>query len=897
MLRAAYSRVRALLPAEFAEEFGADMQATFESRLADARAQGRRAYAMRGVRELGGLLGLVLAERWGRGTHDAAERKALHPMDDMLREMTHAARRLLRTPGFAAAAVLTLALAIGANTAIFTLVQRVVLAPLPYPSSDRLMMMDHAAPGLELSSGIGMSTGLYREYAQLPSTQALALYTHYGMTWSGEGAAERLDVIIATPSLASVLGVAPALGRWFTEAEGERDGPGVAILTHAMWQERFGGDASVLGRTMRLDGNSYEIIGVMPRGFAFPDDAPRLLLPLQLDMAAARPGGFNFRGVARLAAGATIEQARAEQNAVIADLPARFPEHLDIARAMIGEVRLSSLALSLKDSILGESARMLWVLLASVAIVLLIACANIANLFLVRTDARQREVAVRRALGAANGRITAYFMAETLLVCVIAGVLGLVIGRFAVSAMATTDLVSMPRIHEVRMGTGTIAFAALLALLAALSFGALPVLRRMPGVASVLQDAGRGNTVSARRMRVRHGLMAVQVSLAVMLLIAAGLLVRSFEHLRRVDPGFSADTQLAFRVGLSESEHTDNASTAAFHEALLERIAALPGVEQVALTTTLPLEGDGWGDPFDVRGRVVEPGAMHPIVRMRRVSTDYFDILRIPLLSGRALEAADMSGASNVAVVNRAFADQYFPGDDVIGRQVRPSGADDDAAWLTIVGMVENTATYSLREDAATAKLYVPLRSNTTASLPTAHRPTYVVKTAGHPLALVPSIRRALDELDPHVAMARAEPLAAVVDRSRASLAFTMLLLVSAASVALLLGVIGVYAVISYAVAQRRGEIGVRLALGARPADVTGMIVRQSGLIIAVGVAAGTAGAVAGTRLMGALLYGVPWNDALTYGVVAVGLFVVALAASWVPAQRAARMDPLQSLR
>jgi putative ABC transport system permease protein len=896
MRRDWYARLTALLPREFADEYGADMQATFAARAQDARAHGRLRYVSYCVREMGSVLRLAWSERRITVKRTAQVRGAQR-MDHTIRELLHGARRLARAPGFTLAAILTLALAIGANTAIFTLVHRVVLAPLPYPDADRLIALDHTAPGINLPSGLGMSTGLYREYSALPSTESLALYMAHGMTLSGDGGAERIDVLLATPSLGAVLNVGPLLGRWFTEAEGERDGGNAVVLTYSFWQSRFGGDASVIGRALRLDGNTYDVVGVMPRGFAFPDDRARLLLPLQLDMANARPGGFNFRGVALLAAGATHHQARREQNAVIADMPARFPEHAEITQAMVGEVRLGSIAVPLKDHVLGDTARMLWVLLAAVGIVLLIACANIANLFLVRTDGRVRELAVRRALGATAGRVAAYFMAETLVVCAAAGALGLVVGAYAVSAIASTSLITLPRMHEVRLDMTGVMFGAALALMAGAMFGIMPLLRRLPPVAAVLQDAGRGNTVSGRRMRVRQALMAVQVTLAVVLMVAAGLLVRSFDHLRRVDPGFAAESRLAFRVGLSESQYSDHERTAAFNEALLQRIAQLPAVQQVALTTTLPLEGDGWGDPFEIRGRPTPPGALRPIVRMRRVSSDYLATMGIPLVVGRYLDTADDAGTTNAVVVNRAFAEQYFPGEDVIGRQVGPLGTDDDTGWLNVVGVVANTATYSLRDDAATPKVYVPLRTAATVSLPPGHLTTYIVRTADHPLALVPFIRRAIEEIDPHVALARPEPLADVVDRARASLAFTMMLLVIAASVALLLGVIGVYAVISYGVTQRTGEIGVRIALGARPADVTGMIVRQSSAVIGLGVLAGLVGAVVTTRLLRSLLYGVAWNDIITYAAVAVGLFAVALVASWLPAARAARVDPLRSLR
>jgi putative ABC transport system permease protein len=888
-----YARLLALLPRDFVEEYGADMLVTFAERARDSRRRGRVRHAFWCMREVVGLVSLLRAERAASGVRGRGE--GLRPMAEWGQGIGHAARRLARTPGFSAAAVVTLALAIGANAALFTLIERVVLSPLPYAEADRLLALDHAAPGLDIPAGLGMATGTYREYAKLPSHESVAIYTRMSMTLSGAGSAERLNVLLVTPSLGDVLKLQPALGRWFTVAEGERDADGVVVLTHAFWRDRMALDRGVLSRTVDLDGRPFRIIGVMPEGFAFPDDRPQLVLPLQLDLAAARPGGFNFSGVARLAAGVSVAQARRDHDRVISDLPARFPEHDELAASMLNEARLSSVAVSLKEQVLGGSTRMLWVLLASAAIVLFIACANVANLFLVRADARHREVAVRRALGAGTARIAGHFVAEAMLVCGLAGLLAIPVAHAAVEAVRTTSLVRLPRVHEVEIGGETVFFIVAVAVLAGFVFGLLPLLRSMPAVAPVLQDSARGQTAGRRQMRVRHGLMAAQVSFAVMLLVAAGLLVRSFDQLRSVDPGFHAQDRLTFRIGLSETEFRDNASTVSFHEQLIERVSAVPGVQQVALTTTLPLQGDGWGDPFEVRGRVAAPGVMNPIVRVRRVTQNYFDVMSIPLRTGRRLDTVDAAGGTTSAVVNEAFVRLYFPDDDPIGRQVRTFGSEEDQ-WITIVGVVGNTATYRLGEEVVTPKLYLTLRTLVAEPLPTAHNVSYVVRASSDPFALIPSLRRAVTDVHPHVALAAAEPLTELVARSQAMLAFTMILLVSAAGVALVLGLVGVYAVISYSVAMRRGEIGVRIALGAEPRAVTGMIMRQSGVVIGAGIAVGLTGAAAGARTMRALLFGISPNDVATYVAAAVVLFLVALAASWLPARRAAAVDPLRAL-
>jgi predicted permease len=586
--------------------------------------------------------------------------------------------------------------------------------------------------------------------------------------------------------------------------------------------------------------------------------------------------------------GVTIEQARQAHENVIADLPARFPADLGLMQSLVGEVGLGSLAAPLKDKVLGGTARMLWVLLGSVTIVLLIACANVANLFLVRADARNREVAVRRALGAGTGNVGAYFLAETLLVALASGVVGLLLGYAAVQMLVMNGPVALPRLHEVRIDGTVVAFTALASVIAGIGFGLMPLVRRVPPLAAVLQDASRGNTAGGTRMHARHVLMAAQVAFAVVLLVGAGLMVQSVRHMWNVDPGFEAESRLVFRIGLPYSEYATNDDAVAFHDVLLERLRAVPGVRQAALTARLPLDGDGEGDPLDVRGRVLGFEDLGPVVRYRRVSADYFTTMNIPLRQGRYLDEHDADGRTAAVVVNQALVDTYFPDEDPIGSHVRKMAGDEDGDWLTIVGVVGNTPTYDLQEDEPTPKLYLPPRSAVVARVTSTHAVTYVLHTDGSPTALIAPVRSVLAELNPSIALARAEPLVDLLDRAGARLAFTMVLLVLAASGALLLGMIGVYAVISYAVSQRTSEIGLRLALGAQPRDVIAMIVRQSGRVVAAGVIGGIAAAAGGARVLQALLFGVAWNDASTYAAAGIGLFAVSLIACWLPARRAA---------
>ncbi|HSJ15652.1 MAG TPA: ABC transporter permease [Longimicrobiales bacterium] len=891
-----FARCLRLLPASLRREYGEDMAITFAARLA-AVLPGRRARWAFLARELGGLVWLASTERlaWRRAVATAtSDRQELSGMEHLTRELRHAVRRLGSTPGFTAAAILTLALAIGANTAIFALLHRVVLSPLPYPDAGRLVALDHGAPGLDVPSGLGMTSGFYREYGELPAVETLALYRRGAATLSGEGPPERLAYVQATPSLTKVLRVQPSLGRWFAESEGAPEGALVVVLSHSLWVSRFGADPGVIGRTTRIDGAPYEIIGVMPESFAFPSADGRFFIAQKLDPAAARPGGFNYEGIARIQPGVTLDALSAQFSGIIARLPERFPEHAGLARSMVDEARLTARPIEYKASVLRGVDQTLWVLLGAVAIVLLIACANLANLFLVRTDGRQREVAVRRALGAGSGKVAGFYFSETLVVAVASALIGLLLAYAAVQLLVARAPVALPRLHEIRLDTVAAGYALLLGLVSGASFAILPLLRRQTAPAVLLQDGGRGNTAGARRMHARQVLMGAQVSLAVMLLVAAALMIQSFRAMQRIDPGFRAESRLVFRIGLPENEY-DRERASAFHERLLERLNALPGVASAAVTTTLPLDGHGWGDPLDVQGMLPPPGVINPVAALRRVTPAFFATIGVPLRQGRALDETDMRGHSNAAVVNEALAAAYFPDGQVIGRRVRAMG-QEDGGWFTIVGVVGNTATHTLREDASTPKIYFPLRTEVVDGTPPPHAVSYVVHTGGPPVALVSAVRRLLDELDPNLAIARPEPLEDMVARSGATLAFTMVLLVLAGAVALLLGMIGVYAVIAYAVAQRTAEIGLRLALGARPGDVTTMIVRQSGAVIAAGVLIGLAGAAGGARTLGGLLFGVTPYDLPTFVGVAAGLFGTALLASWLPAQRAARQNPLESL-
>jgi putative ABC transport system permease protein len=821
-------------------------------------------------------------------------------MDGTGQEIRYAARRLARSPAFTIATMLTLALAIGANASIFAVVQRVVLNPLPYPDSDRLIELDHGALGLNLPSGMGMTLGLYYQYSERSRTlDGIALYATDDRTLTGDGDPERIRIARATPSLASVLRVAPALGRWFTEEEGAPGASQVAVLSHGLWMRRYGSDPRVVGRQIMLGGAPAEVVGVMPASYAFPD--PRV--DVWIVEQTARTMGFglwNYKGVARLREGAAIDSMRAELAGLIADLPRAFPD--DPFASGNVETRLIVTARTLKEATIGGIARTLWILLASVGLVLVVACANVANLFLVRSDARQRDVAVRRALGASRLGIARYFLAESVLLSIAGGAIGLVLAWGAVRLLVAFGPATLPRLEEVRLDGVALAFTFALSMSAGCAFGTIPLWRGRQLAAS-LHESGRSNSASRGRHRIRHLLMGAQIALALVLLVASGLMVRSFQKLRAVAPGFDATSALTFTIGLPDRDYPTRGSAVAAHHAILDRLSPLPGVTAVAASTCLPLTGGCSGNTVRVEGRTYPPGTVPPIALFRAVSGGYFEALGIRLRRGRGIDRGDVERSEPVVVVDQTLADRFFPNQDPIGQRVA-SNRVSNLTWLTIVGVVSNTPIRTLAEADPIPQVFMPMSIAGGPGIPRSALigpdiavMSYVVRSATSPLALLPTVRRIIDTVDRNLAVAQVRTLQDTLDRASAQMAFTMVLLAIAAGVTLMLGVIGIYGVMSYIVSQRTGEIGVRLALGAEPGRVAGMIVRQGAVVAICGVTAGLLAAFAASRLIESLLYGVGPRDPGVFAATTSILLGVALIACWLPARRAARLSPLEALR
>lgn len=883
-----YRRLLGLLPEDFRADLG---EAMTEHAAARARDGGAALYW---TREYASLVRVALQERWRARRRNARRTQVGEGMMDGLRELRFAARRLVRAPTFTIASLLTLSLALGAAIAIWAVVKNVVVDPLPYESSADLVLLEHGLPGVGATSGVNITDGLFALYRDDARTlESAAMYQTGPRTLTGVGDPVSLQIARTTPGLARVLRVQPMLGRWF-EADAGRSGDArEVVLSHGVWVSRFGSDPAVLGRAILLDETPYEVIGVMPRGFAFPETDVQVWTALEEPGTDARPGGFNYSGIGRLSAGATLASLRTDLDALILRLPEVYPAE-GFARRLLDDGKLNAQPVFLKERTVGSVAQTMWVLLATVGLALLLAAANVANLFLVRSEARQTELAVRRALGAGRRGVAAQYLAESTILSALGGAAGLAVAVAATSLLRAHGPERLPRLDEVGIDAGVLGVAALLCVGMALFLAVVPLLRRQPALARTIQDAGRRNSAGGARVRARGVLVATQVALAVVLLVACGLMTRSFVHMSKLDHGFDADGVLTFHLALPSARYPENASAVLFHEQLLERIGGLPGVTAASVVSCAPLEGWCYGDPLGVDGRPAD-GPTPPVVMMRMATPSFFATLGIDVEEGRVFE--DAENAVPLAVVNRALVDAYFPDEDPIGQRVRPGPAEYPGSWATIVGVVENTATMSVTETSASPAIYFPLGFVDYETGISRRRVTYVIRASTPPLGVLPAIRAAVHELDADLALADATTLERSVADSGARISFAMVLLAIAALTALLLGAVGIYGVISYTVTRRTSEIGVRLALGAKPREVVGMIVRQGTGAIGAGLVTGLVAALAFGRFMDSILFGVPSTDLATYAAVAILLAVLSAAAMWVPARRAAGLDPVSALR
>jgi predicted permease len=800
-------------------------------------------------------------------------------------------RQLRKSPGFAITAVLTLALGIGATSAIFSLVNAVVLRPLPFPEPERLAWLqqsDHE-PGVPADATESLSYPDFFDWrAQNHSFSSMACYRNNSATLTDSGDPQHLNAATVSSEFFRVLGVRPIVGRDFVAAD-EKPGVHVAMLSYQLWQSVFGGARDIAGRAITLDSHRYTVAGVMPGDFAFPmlQNPPALWTTLADDATDTHPmteqrGADMLDVVARLRPGMLLSQARAEMSAVARHLATQYPD--------TNKAYTEAIAKPLLEHLIGDSRAALGVLLAAVGMVLLIACVNVAGLLLARASRRGPEIAVRSALGAGRGAIVRQSLLESLLLSAAGGALGVILSTWILDAILPFVPEGLPRVNQISADGSMLAFASALSMLSGLLFGVLPAWRMSridPALA--LRDGARGGLSGGRaHHRLQNGLVAAETALG--LLVGSGLLIRSFVHVLRVDPGFDPRNVLTARLNLP-GERYSNEQRVQFYNRLLAQLAALPGVKSVAAGWPLTL-GDGHvGVSFQIEGRVVAAGD-EPSEQLSVVTPDFFRTMRIPIVSGRAFTARDDYKGAPVIIVNQRLAQKYFPGEDPIGKHIKSDLGDGTlkSPMREVIGVAGNVKRHGLTEESA-PEYYLPFAQAVITS------PTLVVRTAGDPWQLANAVRTRLAGMDRNIPLYRVSTLEESVYKAASQPRFQTLLLTCFAAMALLLSSVGLYAVLSYMVAQRTLEIGLRMALGAQRGDVMSWIVRRGLALAGAGLVLGLAASAALTRYMAGMLYGVQPYDPLTLAAVTGVLLAVSLAASALPAYRASRLDPMKTLR
>ena len=820
-------------------------------------------------------------------------RKGDSRMRQLLSDLRFAIRTLRRTTGYTIVAAITLALGIGANTAIFSVVDSVLLNPLPYPDSDEIVGVWHHAPGLGYDQ-FGISPGVYFQYLdQNDVFESLALYTAAPRNLTGDGDPEQLLGAQVSRSLFDVLQVPPAFGRTFVQEEDLPEATQTVILGHGLWARRFGSDPAVVGRTIQLNGEAVEVVGIMPPGFAFPSRDTEFWLPLAMDPDQASPGAFGWSSVARLRDGVAVERARTQMEQLAFRLRETYADAPQLV-AFLETGDFSAIIRTLKDNLVRDLASSLWVLLGTVGFVMLIACANVANLTLVRAEGRRRETAVRTALGADRWTLTRQQLSESLVLACMGGVVGLGLAWGGIILLARVAPATIPRLDEIGIDSTVLMFTGAVTLLSAVLFGLAPAIKRVsPAILGSLIQSGARSSAGRDRQVIRNTLVVFQTAMALVLLIGSGLMVRSFWEIKNVDPGFVAEDVLTFRLSLSAAEYPSPTDVANFHQQALDRLEALPGVQSAGAVAELPLGGSARGVAFEIEDHPTPEGGLPPIFWFTTATPGYMETMRIPMRTGRAFEPRDHESDLGGVIVSAALADRFWQGENPLGKRLR--FAQDVDGWLTVIGVAGSVRSQGLDEQPMEA-LYTPMVAPENTNPANSRSLVYTVR-AENATALVPAIRTAVWELDATLPVASVELMERIVARSVAQLSFTMLALLVAAVMALLLGTVGLYGVLSYVVSQRTQEIGVRLALGAQPGVVQRMVVMQGAKLAVTGVAIGIIGAVGLTRFMQTLLFGTEAIDPFAFGATSALLLLVGLFASYIPARRASAVDPMRSLR
>ncbi len=809
-------------------------------------------------------------------------------------------RRLGRTPTFTVLTLITLAVGVGANTVIFSVVEGVLLKPLPYSHPEQLISMNYTAPGVGIKD-LNMAPFLYfTDREQGKTLQDLGLYMGDSLSVTGVGEPEHIQGLDVTSGVLPLLGVKPFLGRLFTDKDDAAGSPETVLISYDYWRKKFGGDPGAVGRMITLDGRPRQIIGVLPRGFQFLDaDDRAVFLPFQWDRNKTKLGNFSFPGLARLKSGVTLTQASADMTRLVPIAIRSYPAPEGFSASIFDHAGLATTFQPLKEEVIGNVGNVLWVLMGSIGMVLLIACANVANLLLVRVESRRQELAIRAALGAGWRRIAGDLLIESLSLGFAGSLLGLALAYGGLRLLVWLAPTGLPRIHEIGIDLPVLGFTLALALLTSLLIGAIPVLKYAGARSNLtLREGGRGQSQSREQHRARNVLVVLQVALALVLLICSGLMIRTFNALAHVDPGFSKpDTLQTFRLFIPETQVKDGAAAVRREQEIQDRIAAIPGVTSVAFTSAVPMDGSASSDLLFAQDRAYAEGQIPPIRRFKYIAPGYFSTVGTPLVAGRDLTWPDLYNKMPVALISENFAREYWRDpNSALGKRIRVASNDE---WREIVGVVKDMHDDGVAAPAPTTVYWPALMGQFETEPERAQRSiTMVIRSqrAGSQ-SFMAEVQRAVWSVDSDLPLADTRTLGFLFTRSMARTSFTLVMLSVAGAMALLLGVVGIYGVISYSVSQRTREIGIRMALGAQRQAITAMFVRHGLLLTGIGVAFGLATSFFVMRLMSSLLFHVSPADPVTYGAITVVIVTIAWAACYLPSRRAASVEPVHALR
>jgi len=821
-------------------------------------------------------------------------------MTPFTKELQQLFRRLGRAPLFTVITLITLAAAVGANTVVFSVLEGILLKPLGYPHAEELVGVWHTAPGINLKELNCSPSNYFIYHEQSRTFQDMGLYTGDSVSVTGVAEPEQVSALDVTESVLPILGVQPILGRGFRAEDAVPNAPETVLLMYGYWRRKFGGDPNVVGRTLLVDGKQNQIIGVLPKTFHFLDmPDPALVSIFQFDRSKIHLGNFSYEGVARLKPGVTLQQASADVARMLPIVMNSFPAPEGFSIKLFQDAKISPNLRPLKQDVVGDVGKVLWVLMGSIGMVLLIACANVANLLLVRMEGRRQELALRSALGAGWGRIAGELLLESLVLGFLGSVVGLGLAYVTLRVLVALAPSGLPRINDVGINGPVLLFTVLVALFASLLFGCIPIFK-YAGVhlSTGIREGGRSLSQSREQHRVRNTLVVVQVALALVLLICSGLMIRTFRALTKVDPGFVGPAELqSFRIFIPETQVKENERVVRMQEQILHNLAAIPGVTSVAFGTKIPMAPNESNDPIFIQDRTYAEGEIPPLRRFKFVSPGFLQTLGTRLVAGRDITWTDTYKKIPVALISENTAREYWRDPaEALGKRIRVSTKDD---WREIIGVVGD-----IYDDGVTQKpptsVYWPVMMDRFESDDTTVRrgEAFLIRSArAGSESFLNEVRQAVWSVNPNLPLAEVHTVEYYYRKSLARTSFTLVMLGVAGSMALLLGVVGLYGVIAYSVSQRTREIGIRMALGAQQQTLTRMFLRHGVTLTAIGIVFGLASAAVLMRLMSSLLFNVRPVDPVTYTAVSAGLMATALLASYLPSRRAAAVDPVDALR